>query len=106
MATDPHQRLTIPEYLAFERQSETRLDYLHFDTLLNPTLLVEVLSPSTAAYDRKTKALQYRSIPSLAEYILVAQDQIRIERWSRDGEDEWQRQDLASLEQILELPSI
>jgi Uma2 family endonuclease len=173
MATDPHQRLTIPEYLAFERQSETRHDYLdgevfamtgasrthnliagnifgeirnqlkgrtcevyqeamrvrtpaglftypdvvvvcgeprfddiHFDTLLNPTLLVEVLSPSTAAYDRKAKAFQYRSIPSLAEHVLVAQDQIRIERWSRDGEDEWQSQDLTSLEQVLELPSI
>jgi Uma2 family endonuclease len=172
MATDPHQRLTIAEYLAFERQSETRHDFLDGevfamtgaswthglisgnifgelrsqlkgspcraiqeslrvrtpadlftypdvvvvcgkprfddsaqDTLLNPTLVVEVLSPTTEAYDRKTKARQYRSITSLSDYVLVAQNQVRVEHWSRHGGD-WLQRELTSLEHLLDMPAI
>lgn len=56
------------------------------DTLLNPVVLIEVLSPSTEAYDRGEKFAQYRKIESLREYWLVAQDQPRIERYVRQGE--------------------
>ena len=58
------------------------------DTLLNPTLLIEVLSPSTEAYDRGKKFAHYRKIASLREYLLVAQDQPNIERYVRQG-DVW-----------------
>ncbi len=58
------------------------------DTLLNPTLLIEVLSPSTEAYDRGSKFALYRKIASLREYLLVAQDQPNIERYVRQG-DVW-----------------
>lgn len=51
------------------------------DTLLNPCLIVEVLSPSTQDYDRETKFLNYRSIPSLREYLVIAQDRILVEQW-------------------------
>ncbi|NJA06054.1 Uma2 family endonuclease [Methylococcaceae bacterium WWC4] len=56
------------------------------DTLLNPTLLIEVLSPSTEAYDRGAKFAHYRKIASLREYLLVTQDQPGIERYLRQGE--------------------
>jgi Uma2 family endonuclease len=60
----------------------------HVDTLLNPTLLIEVLSPSTEAYDRGAKFAHYRKIASLCEYLLVTQDQPSIERYVRQG-DVW-----------------
>jgi Uma2 family endonuclease len=56
------------------------------DTLVNPVVLIEVLSPSTEAYDRGDKFASYRRIPSLHEYLLVAQDQARVERYQRRGE--------------------
>lgn len=58
--------------------------------LLNPTLLVEVLSECTEAYDRGEKFAHYRRIPSLKEYVLVASDRQRIERFNRqEGGAEW-----------------
>jgi Uma2 family endonuclease len=56
------------------------------DTLLNPTLLVEVLSPSTEAYDRGAKFGHFRRLPTLQEYVLVSQDRARVERYQRHGE--------------------
>ncbi|MGV3719987.1 MAG: Uma2 family endonuclease [Actinomycetota bacterium] len=56
------------------------------DTLLNPALLVEVLSPSSEAYDRGVKFAHYQRIASLKEYVLVAQDRVRVERYVREGE--------------------
>ena len=177
MASDPHQRLTIQDYLAFERQSETKNDYLdgevfamtgasrahnlivvnvsgelrnqlkgrpceayaesmrvrtpadlftypdvvvvcgeprfddaEFDTLLNPTLIVEVLSRSTEAYDqgidRGIKSSRYRSISSLSQHVLIAQDRIQVEHFIRQAADRWLLEELADLGQTLELPSI
>src|SRR5690606_32999248 len=56
------------------------------DVLLNPIAVVEVLSPSTERSDRGRKAHAYRSIPSLHTYILIAQDEPRIEWFERTGE--------------------
>jgi Uma2 family endonuclease len=58
------------------------------DVLLNPQAIVEVLSPSTEAYDRGEKFERYQRIPSLKEYLLVSQDKPLVELWSRDG-DGW-----------------
>ena len=57
--------------------------------LLNPTLLVEVLSPSTEGYDRGQKASHYRRIPSLQAYLLVAQDRPRLELQARLSDNRW-----------------
>lgn len=59
------------------------------DTLLNPTLLIEVLSPSTEQYDRGKKFESYRSLSSLQEYLLIAQDRPHIERYLRQEEGSW-----------------
>jgi Uma2 family endonuclease len=174
MASDPRQRLTIEEYLAFERQSETKHDYFdgelfdmtgtsrkhslisgnifreignqirgrrdcevhsdsmrvrtpgdlftypdvvvacgqpnfddaEFDTLLDPTVIVEVLSPSTAGYDRGIKSISYRSISSLAEYVLVAQDRIHIEHLIRRPGEGWLLREMKDPKDVLDLQSI
>ena len=59
------------------------------DTLLNPVVIVEVLSASTEAYDRGKKFEQYQQIASLTEYILVAQEPYRIEQYVRQNDKEW-----------------
>ena len=173
MASEPRQRLTIPEYLAFERQSETRHEYLdgemfamahptrrhsliagnlfgqiwtqfrgrgcevhretmrvrtpsglftypdvvavcnkpsfddaEFNTLLNPALIIEVLSPSTEDYDRITKWAHYQSIPSLLEYVLVSQDRVYVEQLRKQGTGGWRLVELGDPAQTLELASI
>lgn len=173
VSSDPLHRLTAAEYLALERQSEHRSEYLDgevyamtgasrrhnlivlnlaaalhgqlkgrpcevyandmrvhvaatglftypdvaavcgeprfadaaLDTLLNPILLIEVLSPSTEAYDRGKKFAHYRTLGSLAELVLVAQDEIRVERYTRQEDGRWLLSE-ASRGDSLALPSI
>lgn len=59
------------------------------DTLLNPCVLVEVLSDSTEAYDRGAKFAHYRTIPSLLEYVLVSQYERKIEHYRRLDSGQW-----------------
>lgn len=76
------------------------------DTLLNPTLLVEVLSPSTAAYVRGEKWERYRSITALREYVLIDADRIHVERYERRDDGTWLFSETADLGATLELPAI
>jgi len=69
--------------------AEPRFEDEQEDTLLNPTLIVEVLSPSTEDYDRGRKFAHYRRIESLAEYVLVAQQEHHVERHRRQETGEW-----------------
>jgi Uma2 family endonuclease len=62
----------------------------HDDILLNPAILFEVLSDSTALFDRGDKFRSYRQINSLKEYILIAQDEQRIEHFFKDDNGRWQ----------------
>ena len=59
------------------------------DTLINPVLLIEVLSSSTESYDRGQKFEFYRSIDSLQEYVLVAQDRVSVEVFRKNDEGHW-----------------
>jgi Uma2 family endonuclease len=76
------------------------------DTLLNPTLIVEVLSPSTEGYDRGAKFAAYRTLPSMVEYLLLAQDRVHAEHFVRQGNDGWLLTETDRLEDVLDLPSI
>lgn len=76
------------------------------DTLLNPTLIIEILSPSTAAYDRGEKFRRYRQLTSLQEYLMIAQDRVAIEQYQRQGANEWSPIDLKQLGSEIRLPSI
>jgi Uma2 family endonuclease len=68
---------------------EVRLEDSREDTLLNPRLIVEVLSPSTDRHDRVWKFRNYQLISSFEEYVLVSQDEPRIERFLRQGDIGW-----------------
>jgi Uma2 family endonuclease len=173
MATQPAQRLSPDEYLARERATETRNEYIdgflfamggatenhilitvntvteisrqfrgrpcrvysrdmrvriteggmyaypdvvavcgerefaddEFDVLLNPTLIVEVLSASTEGYDRGLKSARYRRRASLQEYVLVSQDRVSVECYARQGE-QWLLTETTSLDETIELSSI
>lgn len=75
------------------------------DTLINPTILIEVLSPSTEAYDRGGKFALYRKITSLREYLIVKQDLASIERYVRQGEV-WILSEAVGIEAIISIESI
>jgi Uma2 family endonuclease len=173
MASDPRPRISPEEYLALERQAETKSEYLdgeifamtgasrrhnrlalnlafaldtqlrengcevyvsdmrvkvaetglytypdvavacgepqfedaEVDTLLNPKVVVEILSKSTEGYDRGAKAEQYRALPSLAEYVLVSQDRIHVEHYLRQ-EDGWLLTETDRREGSVHLPSV
>ncbi|HEV7503304.1 MAG TPA: Uma2 family endonuclease [Thermoanaerobaculia bacterium] len=85
---------------------EPKLEDDQFDTLLNPTLIIEVLSPNTEAYDRGKKFEHYRSIDSLAEYLLVSQTEPRIEQYLRQDGGRWLFTAVAGLESRITLSSI
>lgn len=76
------------------------------DVILNPTLIVEVSSESTAAFDRGKKFLSYQQIGSLREYLLVSQDEILVEGYARQESDKWLYTKVSGLEGTLTLPSI
>ena len=76
------------------------------DTLLNPTLIGEVLSESTQSYDRGAKFGHYRKISSLVEYLLIAQHEPKIETFLKQPEGPWSRSEVRSISNTLELLSI
>lgn len=76
------------------------------DNLLNPTVIVEVLSKSTEYYDRGLKFINSRKIESLQDYILVSQNRTLIEHYSRQADNKWLFYTKDSLEDSIEIPSI
>src|ERR1044071_929748 len=85
---------------------EPQFEDKEVDTLLNPTLLVEVLSRSTEKYDRIAKASYYRTIDSLAEHLLVAQSEIRFEQYTKQNDGQWVFSEYLTRDSVVELPSI
>ncbi len=85
----------------------------HVDTLLNPTLLIEVLSESTESYDRGKKSGHYRQLTSLKEYLLVSQDEAHVEHYARQQArqqakqqaNHWLLTEASGLETSIELPT-
>ena len=83
---------------------EPRAEDNVFDTLLNPTLIVEVLSTSTEMYDKDEKFTHYRQIDSLQEYILILQDKVQIVQY-RCHEPEWIPTEFRTLADVVPLLS-
>jgi Uma2 family endonuclease len=104
-------RLWIPEYrrglypdvMIFDGEPQLNGDRL--DEVLNPLVIVEVLSPSTADYDRQNKFRIYRSIPSFSEYLLVEQDEPFVERYSKQTQG-WLLSEFNGLERSISLESV
>lgn len=76
------------------------------DTLLNPTVIIEVLSPSTEAYDRGDKFAHYRRLESLAEYVLISQEKFRVELYVRQPDNQWLLSEAGDLQDTVRLPSV
>jgi Uma2 family endonuclease len=85
---------------------EPRLADERQDILLNPVVIFEVLSPSTEKYDRGVKFQHYRTVDSLKDYVLVDQDQFRIEHYSRETDNTWTLHDHQGLNDELKFASI
>ncbi|MHB8576335.1 MAG: Uma2 family endonuclease [Dehalococcoidia bacterium] len=96
-------RYTYPDVVAVCGEQEFEDDEV--DVLLNPTLIIEVLSPSTEAYDRGDKFAAYRRLPTLQEYLLIAQDRPSVEHYLRQGE-RWLLTAATDLDATVSLPII
>ena len=98
------EKYTYPDIVAvcgeevFEDENE--------DTLLNPSLIIEVLSKSTEAYDRGTKFEYYQTIESFREYVLIAQEPFRVEQFVRKDINVWTYFEFRKPEDVVELNSI
>lgn len=96
---------TYPDVVVVCAESEIE-SYQETDTLLNPTLIVEVLSPSTEGFDRGEKFRRYRTIDSLLEYLLVAQDKCHIEHYTRQPDNQWLLSERQRLDDEILLSSV
>ena len=85
---------------------EDQLEDEHDDVLLNPTVIVEILSDSREAYDRGRKFELYRGLASLREYVLVSQQKPLIEQYVRQDTGAWLLHETARLEGKVNLPSL
>ena len=83
---------------------EPRFEDDTFDTLLNPVLIVEILSPSTAAFDRGEKFEHYKQLDSLQEYMLISQNRVHVERYLRQ-DTQWILTEFRKIDEVIHLLS-
>lgn len=99
VACPPGERYVYPDAVVVcgtvELQAGTR------DVITNPTILVEVISSSTEDYDRGVKWLAYQSIPSLTDYLLVAQASVRVDHYRRNTDGTWTYRALGAGERVV-----
>ena len=74
--------------------------------MTNPSVIIEVLSPSTEDYDRGTKFLNYRTIESLREYLVIAQDSAHVEHYIRRENHQWLLVEFTQVDRVIHLKSI
>ena len=82
------------------------LDGQQRDTLLNPNLIVEVLSPTTEAYDRGRKFEHYKVIGSFTEYLLISSDRVHVDLFRRQPDGDWLLKSADRIEDVLDLQSV
>lgn len=104
VATATGQRYCYPDVVIV--CGEPLLEDRHGDTLLNPKIIIEIVSDSTEHRDRGRKFRLYRAIESLQQYVLINQDQAHIEVFERDSDTSWRLRDLDGLEAVLSLPGV
>jgi Uma2 family endonuclease len=78
----------------------------HKDTITNPVVILEVLSDSTKNYDRGQKFQCYRTLSSLKDYLTIAQDEMRVERWTRQQNGQWLLTEFDRTSGAIELQSV
>ncbi len=98
------ERYTYPDIVVV--CGEARFEDDELDTLVNPALIIEILSPSTEDHDRGRKLFHYRSIPSLQAILLVAQDQVHVEQLARQPDGSWLLTESDDRDAVLDLAAI
>ncbi len=103
---DPTGLYTYPDVSVVCGQA--KFDEKRKDNLLNPTVIIEVLSPSTEAYDRGKKFDHYRRLESLQDYLLVAQDSVMVLHYARQtgDDDRWMLTAYYGLDTVVNIKSI
>lgn len=98
------EKYTYPDVVAVcgEEEFEDKTE----DTLINPMLIIEVLSKSTEAYDRGAKFEYYQTIESFREYVLICQEPFRVEQYVRKNKNEWTYFEFRQAEDVVKLDSI
>jgi Uma2 family endonuclease len=96
--------ITYPDLLVVPRHPQF-LDR-ELDTVLNPTVIVEVLSESTDAYDRGRKFELYRALDTLEEYVMISSHRVRVERYTRLPDGAWNYGEKTDLSDTVELKSL
>jgi Uma2 family endonuclease len=104
LCVDKDCRFTYPDVIVVCGQPKFLDETL--DTLLNPELIVEVLSESTRNYDRGDKFQQYRGIPSFREYLLVDQESVHVERYSKGNDGIWSLWETDMIGDVVRLDSV
>jgi Uma2 family endonuclease len=104
LSVDANQRYTYPDVMVV--CDKPRFLDKELNTLLNPDLIVEVLSESTRNYDRGDKFQQYRGIPSFREYLLVDQAKAHVERYSKQSDGTWSLWETDDMNASIQLDSV
>lgn len=99
-----YQRGVYPDVMVIEGEPQFNDD--RRDEVINPKLVVEVLSRSTEAHDRGNKFMYYRSIPEFSEYVLVNQYRPWIERYTKAENNDWLMRSYSGLEASIELATV
>lgn len=76
------------------------------DTITNPLVIVEVLSPRTMATDLFEKFGLYQNIPSFMEYIIISQSNVGVEKWLKIAENTWQKTEYKDITDVLQIASV
>jgi len=104
VATDPKRHFTYPDVVVLCDPPQYIDDKP--DTILNPKVIAEVLSDSTEKYDRGAKSQRYRAVPTLSEYLLVSQDRVHIELYTRQSDRGWSLHEWSDPAAEIELVSL
>ena len=104
--TSPRGRYVYPDASVFCGPPQFDPDDTRHLTILNPRVVIEVLSPSTEAYDRGDKFAKYREIESFEEYILISQDRPNVESILRQGGDAWSFRTYSEMESAAVIRSL
>jgi Uma2 family endonuclease len=76
------------------------------DTITEPTIIIEILSPSTRAYDLGTKFNLYKDIPTLKEYILIDTESIEVKAWRINAHNQWHPEEYKTLHKSVQIPTV
>lgn len=95
-----------PDASALCGTAESRKESGKPQALYNPTLIVEVLSDSTASFDRSTKFEYYQTLSSLQIYVMIAQDRVKVDMVTRLANGDWNLHIATDLDEVLQLPAL